>query len=294
MANFGQKRALRANQLIFLLVVALLLISCNRNRQSVTPAPSAQATVSATIVATEQGNSTGQGNSTEQVATPTFESNTATPDSSTSVPRSAVGGAEGAIFTSPRFSYTVVLPCCWLALPTPGTAIESVLAELEAENGVPVWGDLSERLRERESGALLELIAMLPDDENLTLPVAQVTVGVLPAQGMTLDKYLAATEAELTTIANTDVLAAYIEPTLSIDTYPASVIEYTAMRMPNLDDEPDETIAGLQVAFFGLDAEWLIILTFTTTQERFDALRPEFFHIVRGVSFADSAEQRES
>lgn len=284
MANLGQKCVQRAKQTFFLLLVALALMSCNR--QSATPVPSAPATSLATVAPTEPNVTPTSG----ALATPTFEGNTATPGSSESVPGAAIGGAEGAIFTSPRFSYTIVLPCCWLALPTPGTAIESVLAELEAENGVPVWGDLSERLRERESGALLELIAMLPDDENLTLPVAQVTVGVLPAHGMTLDNYLAATEAELTTIANTDVLAAYIEPTLSIDTYPASVIEYTAMRTPDLDDEPDEIVAGLQVAFFGLDAEWLIILTFTTTQDRFDALRPDFLHIVRGVSFVDAAE----
>jgi hypothetical protein len=284
MANLGQKCVQRAKQTVFLLLVALALMSCNR--QNATPVPSAPATSLATVAPTEPNVTPPSG----APATPTFEGNTATPGSSESTPGAAIGGAEGAIFTSPRFSYTIVLPCCWLALPTPGTAIESVLAELEAENGVPVWGDLSERLRERESGALLELIAMLPDDENLTLPVAQVTVGVLPAHGMTLDNYLAATEAELTTIANTDVLAAYIEPTLSIDTYPASVIEYTAMRTPDLDDEPDEIVAGLQVAFFGLDAEWLIILTFTTTQDRFDALRPDFLHIVRGVSFVDAAE----
>lgn len=286
MANFGQKRVQRAKQMIFLLLVALVLMSCNRNRQNATPVPSAPATSLATVAPTEPSATATTG----APATPTFESNAATPGSGKSTPGAIIGGAEGAIFTSPRYSYTIVLPCCWLALPTPGTAIESVLAELEAENGVPVWGDLGERLRERESGALLELIAMLPDDENLTLPVAQVTVGVLPAHGMTLDNYLAATEAELTTIANTDVLAAYIEPTLSIDTYPASVIEYTAMRTPDLDDEPDDMIAGLQVAFFGLDAEWLIILTFTTTQNRFDALRPEFLHIVRGVSFVDAAQ----
>ena len=49
----------------------------------------------------------------------------------------------------------------------------------------------------------MELIALLPDAENVALPIAQVTVSVLPTYGMTLDDYATATSAELTRIANT-------------------------------------------------------------------------------------------
>jgi hypothetical protein len=135
---------------------------------------------------------------------------------------------------------------------------------------------------------VLELIALLPDAENLALPVAQVTVSVLPTHGLTLDDYVAATEAELTSIANTSVMTAHIDPMLGVGSFPASVIEYTAEPQsgaPNSDEKP---IAGLQVAFFGHDAETLIVLTFTTTVDRFAELQPEFLHIVRTVTLVNA------
>jgi hypothetical protein len=212
-----------------------------------------------------------------------------TPEPDDSSPGIANGSVtEGAIFTSPRYSYTVVLPCCWLALPTPGTAIESALVELEGENGIPIWGDLGDQMREQEGGAVLELIALLPDTENVTVPIAQVTVSVLPAYGLTLDDYLAATETELNNIANTGVISAHIEPSLGVGAFPAAVIEYTAAPTPAKEEDAEQTIAGLQVAFFGQDDTTLIVLTFTTTTERFGELVPEFLHIVRTVTLEAS------
>jgi hypothetical protein len=219
-------------------------------------------------------------------ALPTFVANAPTPDIRDSSPGVASGSVtQGAIFTSPRYSYTVVLPCCWLALPTAGTAIESALAELEAASEVPLWGDLGERVRERDSGAVLELVALLPDADSVATPIAQVTVGVLPTFGLTLDDYLDATATELNSIGNTEVLTAYIDSTLGVGTFPASVIEYTASPTAGADDT---LIAGYQVAFFGHDAETLIVLTFTTTVDRFGELQPEFLHIVRTVTLVDT------
>jgi hypothetical protein len=174
-----------------------------------------------------------------------------------------------------------------LALPTPGTAIESALADLDDGEDLPLWGDLAERVRERESGALMELIAVLPDEENVALPIAQVTVSVLPTYGMTLDDYATATSAELTRIANTSVQSASIEPSLGVDGFPAAVIVYTAAPSPANGGQPEQSIAGMQVAFFGHDAESLIVLTFTTTVERFDELQGEFLNIVHSVTLHD-------
>lgn len=276
----------RATRLsLIAMVAALLMAACNR----ATPTPTAiPPTVMATPTTAPQA----------APSTPTFAANAPTAEASDESDSEETGNSrgvasQGAIFTSPRYSYTVVLPCCWLALPTPGTAIESALAELESENGLPIFGDLGEEMRERQSGAVLELIALLPDEENVTVPVAQMTVSVLPARGLTLEGYLEATQAELDAIANTTVLTAYIEPTLGVKAFPASVIEYTAA--PNLaaDDEDQEiaqqTIAGLQVAFFGHDDETLIVLTFTTATKHFDELQPEFLHIVRSVTLHDPA-----
>jgi hypothetical protein len=268
---------IRWTQLAFLLSIGLVLAACNRS----TPTPMPPATVVPT--ATSAPVETSDPDVVD--STPTFESNAPTPETST--PGVANGSiTAGAIFTSPRYSYTIVLPCCWLALPTPGTAIESALAQLEAESGVPMWGDLGEQLRENHSGAVLELIALLPDEEQVTVPVAQVTVSVLPANGLTLEDYLAATEAQLNSIANTSVTDAYIEPTLGVDSFPASVIEYTAAPTPATTDNSEE-MAGLQVAFFGSDANTLIVLTFTTTVDRFAELHPQFLHIVRTITLGE-------
>lgn len=223
---------------------------------------------------------------------PTVALPTVTPPPASTLTTTAPDGADtraaqDIIFTSPRYSYTVVLPCCWLALPTSGTALESVLADQGGE--MPLWGDLAARVRERETGALLELIALLPDEENVTLPVAQMTVSVLPAYGMTLDAYASATSEELTHIANTSVRTTYIEPLLGVEQFPAAVIEYTAAPKPAIDADMEQSIAGMQVAFFSDDADSLIVLTFTTAAERFEELQPIFLHIVRSVTLRDAA-----
>jgi hypothetical protein len=263
----------RVKELGLLCVVGLFAIACNRTNS---PTPTAIPTTAAIVVPT----------STEAApSTPTFEVRLPTPTIDAPSPTGIA--SQGAIFTSPRYSYTVVLPCCWLALPTPGTALETALAELEAESDIPVWGDLTEAVRERETGAVLELIALLPDEENGTTPIAQVTVSVLPANGLTLDSYLAATEAELNSIANTSVLTAQIDPALGVGAFPASVIEYTAAPLPATTDDSEQTMAGLQVAFFGEGAEMLIVLTFTTTTDRFEELQPEFLHVVRTITLND-------
>jgi hypothetical protein len=280
-----------------LLVVGMLSCACNRF-YAATPTPLVPtstvpviASGTAATPATPAITSTITSAITEAITTtatiaPTSEASEATPSS---IEPSSNGIArQGAIFTSPRYSYTVVLPCCWLALPTPGTAVESALAELDNVSDLPVWGDLSARMRERESGAVLELIALLPAEENAAVPLAQVTVSVLPANGLTLDDYLEATQAELNSIANTSVLTAQIEATLGVGVLPASVIEYTAAPAP-VTDTSEQTIAGLQVAFLGESADTLIVLTFTTTTERYAELQPEFLHIVRTVTLGDPA-----
>jgi hypothetical protein len=270
----------RIKQVGLLVTVGLFVIACNRNDPpTATPIPLLP-TVTATAIIEVAAS--------QPTFAPTFGAGGPSPESPGSTPGSSSGIAtQGAIFTSPRYSYTVVLPCCWLALPTPGTAIESALAELQAESELPVWGDLSERVQERATGAVLELVALLPDEENATLPVAQVTVSVLPAYGLTLDDYLVATADELNSIANTNVLTAHIEPTLGVGAFPASLIEYTAVPTPATSSNSEHTMAGLQVAFFGHDANTLIVLTFTTTTDRFAELQPEFLHIVRTVTLFD-------
>jgi hypothetical protein len=222
-------------------------------------------------------------------------------ETAASPPASTGVASQGAVFTSPRYSYTVTLPCCWLALPTPGTAIESALAEMEDENGIPMFGDLTERLRGQETGAVMELIALLPDDNNTSTPVAQMTVSVLPAHGLTLAGYLAATEAELNSIANTTVLTAQIEPTLGVEGLPATVIEYTAGNVAasstppavtpaeGADADSENIVAGLQVTFFAENPDYLIVLTFTASTGRYAELQPEFLHIVRTITLGEPA-----
>ena len=277
-----------------LLATLLLLAACNRSAATPTPATTVALLPTVTVPAATAPTGilptvTPSPATTAPAATATFAAISSTPAPTAAPPGSAPGSAaQGEIFTSPRFSYTVVLPCCWVALPTAGTAIESALAELEAESDAPVWGDLGERLRGRDNGAVLELVALLPDAENLALPIAQVTVSALPTFGLTLNDYLAATSSELGAIANTNVLTSYIAPTLGVGGFPASVIEYTAVPSPASDENADQSMAGLQVAFFGLDAGTLIVLTFTTTVARFGELQPEFLHIVRTMTLDDA------
>lgn len=256
----------RQRVLGLLIAISLLMVGCNRNAP-VTP------TVIPLIPTTAP-------------ATPTHEAippaiAVATP---TNAPPIAISD-EGTIFQSPRYTYTVMLPCCWIALPTAGTALESALADID----MPRWGDLNERVEEEANGAVMELVALLPAQNDSTMPVAQMTISVLPASGLTLDKYMTATQAELVGIANTTVLSAVIEPELGVGGFPASLIHYTAASMPTANPLAEQEIAGLQVAFYGYTPETLIVLTFTTTIDRFAELEDQFLDIVRAVTFDDTA-----
>jgi hypothetical protein len=277
-----------------LLALAFLSVGCSRS-PSATPSPPT-ATVGVAAATTAAADATpadtlvSPGALTDTVPATVPDT---VPAKATALPSPTMGIAtQGAVFTSPRFSYTVTLPCCWLALPTPNTAMESALAGVEGEDGVPIWGDLSERLRERETGAVMELIALLPAEESATTPVAQVTVSVLPANGLTLDDYLTATEAELNSIASTKVLTALIEPTLGAGGLPAVLIEYTATpatASQASDATSDQAIAGLQVAFFGPSSEHIIVLTFTATTTQYAALQSEFMEIIRTITLVEPA-----
>jgi hypothetical protein len=279
----------RAKAFGLLLSVGLLVMACNRSNAptatSIPPLASVPTVASATVEAAPTVSMLPT-----VTTAPTFEVDHAIVETPNSSAGRAIGiASQGAIFSSPRYSYTVVLPCCWLALPTPGTALETAIDELEAESDLPLWGDLGARVRERDIGAVLELIALLPDEENPATPLAQVTVSVLPTNGLTLDDYMTATADELNRIANTSVLTAVIEPALGVGALPASVIQYTAAPAPQTVANAEQTMAGLQVAFFGYDDNSLIVLTFTTTSDRYDELVPQFLHIVRTVTLDDPA-----
>jgi hypothetical protein len=182
----------------------------------------------------------------------------------------------GEPFTSPRYGYTVVLPCCWVALPAPATAVEAALSDLAEGTGDPLYDNLLEELRADESGVSLEYLAYLPDDNGL--PKAQLTVSVMPAQQLTLDEYIDGVTADLGGIGATAVVTGQIEYELGPAGTPASLIEYTTVY------EADP-LHGLQVAFFTETGEHLIVLTFTTGAGQYDDLVTEFMHIVRSVSF---------
>lgn len=280
---------LRLSPLIWVIVV-LFVAACNRNTATPPVPPTAVVTV-APAVSPTAATAAETATVATTVATAVVETPTASLPTTPSATIPVVNGvvvtddAGGVIFTSPRYSYTLTLPCCWLALPT-GTTLGSTLPNAEAQAQNPAWGDLGERIRDIESGAVMELIALLPDAQSVARPEAQLTVSVLPAQGLTLEGYLAATEAELNQIANTTVITAYLEPTLGGGTFPASVIEYTAAPTP-ANNHDEESIAGYQVAFFGQDENSLIVLTFTTSTERFADLQPQFLQIVHTVAFVE-------
>lgn len=182
----------------------------------------------------------------------------------------------GAPFTSPRYGYTVVLPCCWIALPAPATAVEAALSDLAEGTGDPLYDNLLDELREDENSVSLEYIAYLPDENGL--PEAQLTVSVVPAQRLTLETYMDGVTAEIGGIGATAVVTGQIEPALGPGDTPAGVIEYTTVY------EADP-LHGLQIAFFTASGDHMIVLTFTTNAGKFADLRAEFMHIARSVTF---------
>jgi hypothetical protein len=183
-----------------------------------------------------------------------------------------------AVFTSPRYDYTVTLPCCWLALPTPGLAAAAALTELQPTPTATGEDTAATSLTPGFLAETLELVALLPDTARSGAPLAQLTVSVLPSAGLTLEQYRAAATAELAALHQTQVQASRLDATLHPERLPAAVIEYiTAAQTP---------VAGMQVAFFLDDPAYLLVMTFTTDAPRLVDLAPRFGEIVRQVRLA--------
>lgn len=193
--------------------------------------------------------------------------------------------AAGVVFESPRYGYAVTLPCCWVALPTSATAVDAALADLAERDLAPELTALAERLRPQAAGLALELIAVLPNEDQVPTPIAQLTVSVLPHAGLTPAAYLEATRAEFARMASTTVEQAQIDTTLRGDRIPAIVIEYTT---PGRSPE-HASIGGMQVALPATGGGHLIVLTFTTTVTDYARLQPQFRQIVRMVELGPAA-----
>lgn len=186
--------------------------------------------------------------------------------------------AAGVVFESPRYGYAITLPCCWVALPAPATAVEAALADLENNRLAPELNALAQRLRPQAVSQALELIAVLPAGPQTPTPVAQLTVSVLPRAGLTPAAYLAATRAELARIPGTLIERAEVDWTLRNDGIPAVVIEYTTPG-----SSAQATIGGMQVALPSTEGAYFIVLTFTSALDDYARLQPQFRQIVRLV-----------
>lgn len=257
------QRILLAASLLF----ALFLVACSRTPSA--PASQATAGTRSAASATATDGITPTAPTTPSAPAPT---RVITP---TQTAASDPAAQTGDTFTSPRYGYTVTLPCCWVALPAPATAVEAALSDLAAGTGDPLYDNLLEALRENQSGVSLEYLAYLPDANGL--PEAQLTVSVLPAQQLTLASYIDGVTADLGGIGATAVVTGQIDYTLRPGDTPASVIEYTTVY----DADP---LHGLQVAFFTATGNHLIVLTFTTSTGKYAGLEDEFMHIARSVS----------
>lgn len=252
------QRILLAASLLF----ALFLVACSRTPS----APASQATAGT--------RSAASATATDGI-TPTAPTTPSAPAPTRVITPTQTAAQTGDTFTSPRYGYTVTLPCCWVALPAPATAVEAALSDLAAGTGDPLYDNLLEALRENQSGVSLEYLAYLPDANGL--PEAQLTVSVLPAQQLTLASYIDGVTADLGGIGATAVVTGQIDYTLRPGDTPASVIEYTTVY----DADP---LHGLQVAFFTATGNHLIVLTFTTSTGKYAGLEDEFMHIARSVS----------
>jgi hypothetical protein len=181
-------------------------------------------------------------------------------------------------FTSPKYGYTVALPCCWVGMPAPAVVVEAALAGLAP---APEPEQSSGELAPAQLAEALELVAILPDDQAIGTPKAQLTVSVLPSAGLTLDQYLEATADELGRMNHIEVHASRLDSTLHPNNLPAAAIEYR--------NGADHSIAGLQIAYYLAEPEHLLVLTFTTAEQLYPELAPTFAAIARQVALATPA-----
>jgi hypothetical protein len=127
------------------------------------------------------------------------------------------------------------------------------------------------------------MVAVLSDGTtDLSSSVAQLSVAVAPAPDLTLDTFLAAIEEELERFPGVINVGTRIDDTLRPNLRPAAILSYVLTTRP-VEQEP---VAGYQVAFFDQNATKLIILTFTTNQDRINDYLPDFKQIVRSVALS--------
>lgn len=188
------------------------------------------------------------------------------------------------VFVSPTIGYRVTLPCCWIALPASGAVVQAALDGVEDEALRRDLGELAARMRPDAIGAALELIAILPAASATSVPVAQLTVSVLPRAGLTPAAYLEATLADFAQIASSEVRTATVDPDLRADRVPAVVLEYAGAPIPG----DTQVTLGMQVTLPAADGEHYVVLTFTTDESRYADLRAQFRDLAASVELSPS------
>ncbi len=232
------------------ILVLLLLTGC---RAQPTPTPSSTPTSAPTATAI--------------LAPPT-----ATPEGIPTATPAVTQSAIPLVAVSDQF--TLTLPTGWQERVVAADQLRTTLTALQGngDNGSSLAGQLAAAVDAQSTA----VVAWLPDPANPTVSAVSLIALAMPRTELTLERYLAAAQAQLATQPGVTIASAALEYSLRPDGIPVAVLQYTAAAA-NVD--------GYQVALLDEQAEDLVLFTFTAPAGQLTSNLPDFQAIIRSLTW---------
>lgn len=186
--------------------------------------------------------------------------------------------APSATDTPPALQFDLPLPAGWISQTMPVDQVEQ-----EISGVADIW---SEQVRKQAAnlatrsdiGALQ--VAWLIDENDPQAPLAHLIALSVPAHGLRLPSVLSATVESLLSTPEVQIDDAHMQPGLREHGMPVALIEYSVAATPS-------ALANRQYIIADLDADRLLILTFSSRAQKMVALAAQFDEIVRNAVFSE-------
>lgn len=230
------------------ILVLLLLSSC---RAQLTPTPSSTPTAAPTAIPVQP------------TVTPAL------------VPTATPGVTQSAIpLVAVSDQFTLTLPTGWQERVVAADQLRTTLTALQSngDSGSNLAGQLATAVATQSTA----VVAWLPDPASPTTSAASLIAVAVPRADLTLERYLAAAQAQLAAQPELTIASAQLEYSLRPDGIPVAVLQYTSAAA-NVD--------GYQVALLDESAEHLVLFTFTTPAGQLTSNLPDFQAIIRTLTW---------
>lgn len=170
--------------------------------------------------------------------------------------------------------FTLTLPSGWQERVITADQLRPTLMTLQGQGGS--GSGLAGQLATAVDAHSTALVAWLPDPASPTTNAISLMALAMSRLDLTLERYLAATQAQLKTQPDVTIASAQLEYNLRPDGIPVAILQYTIAAV-NVD--------GYQVALLDEAAEHLVLFTFTMPAGQLTSHLPELQTIIRNLTW---------